>query len=319
MLRTAQNRNLNRAREVSDDEFYTQLHDIENEARHYKPHFVGKTVLCNCDDPWVSNFFDYFARNFEFLKLKKLVTTCYKSQRPDIFSRHDSEKAIYLEYAGDINNNRVPEPDEIGIKHLQGDGDFRNSECVALMRQADVVATNPPFSLFREYVAQLVSHEKKFLIVGNFNAVTYKEVFHLIKDNKIWVGVSPRGMEFKRPDGTLNPVNACWYTNMDYAKRHENLVLHKTYNADEYPTYDNYDAINVDKTTNIPADYDGVMGVPISFLDKYNPDQFKIVGMGEDNGRGFSGGVWKGGSLKCLIKGKAKFKRLFIKRKQAQP
>ena len=319
MPRTAQNQNLNRARETSDDEFYTQLRDIEREVQHYKDHFHGKTVLCNCDDPRVSNFFDYFARNFEFLKLKKLTATCYKNQERDLHSRHDCERAISLEYLGDLNNNRIPDPNEIGVRELQGDGDFRSNECIALMRESDIVVTNPPFSLFRDYVAQLAAHKKKFLIIGNFNAVTYKEVFRLIKANKIWVGASPRGMEFKRPDGTLNPVNACWYTNMDYAKRHENLFLHKTYNADEYPTYDNYDAINVDATKKIPADYTGVMGVPISFLDKYNPDQFKIVGMGEDNGRGFSGGVWKGGSLKCLIKGKAKFKRLFIKRERVQP
>ncbi|MGI9347429.1 MAG: adenine-specific methyltransferase EcoRI family protein, partial [Gammaproteobacteria bacterium] len=171
--KTTQNKNLNEAKVAKKDEFYTQLSDIERELLHYKHHFRGKTVLCNCDDPRVSNFFHYFAYQFEHLRLKKLVTTCYKSQRPDMFSRHDSEKAIYLEYAGDLNNNRVPDPDEIGIKPLQSDGDFRNPECIELMRQADVVSTNPPFSLFREYVALLVEHKKNFLIIGNINAVSY--------------------------------------------------------------------------------------------------------------------------------------------------
>ena len=333
MLRTAQNRNLNRAKVAKKDEFYTQLSDIERELEHYEHHFHDKTVLCNCDDPRVSKFFQYFSLQFEPLGLKKLVTTCYKSQRPDIFSRHDSEKAIYLEYDGTLNDNRVPDVDEIGVKPLQGDGDFRSPECVELMRQADVVATNPPFSLFRAYVAQLVDHEKKFLIVGHQNAITYKEIFKLIKDNKIWLGYGFEGgaahfinvnyedyaTASDHKEGMIRVSGVHWFTNMDTRKRHEDLVLYKQYSADEYPKYDNYDAINVDKVKDIPADYAGVMGVPITFLDKYNPAQFEIVGMGEDNGRGHSGGVWKGGSLKCLINGEAKFKRLFIKRTQAQP
>ena len=333
MLRTAQNRNLNRAKVAKKDEFYTQLSDIERELAHYEHHFHDKTVLCNCDDPRVSKFFQYFSLQFEPLGLKKLITTCYKSQRPDMFSLHDSEKSIYLEYDGTLNDNRVPDVDEIGVKPLQGDGDFRSPECVELMRQADVVATNPPFSLFRAYVAQLVDHEKKFLIVGHQNAITYKEIFKLIKDNKIWLGYGFEGgaahfinvnyedyaTASDHKEGMIRVSGVHWFTNMDTRKRHEDLVLYKQYSADEYPKYDNYDAINVDKVKDIPADYAGVMGVPITFLDKYNPAQFEIVGMGEDNGRGHSGGVWKGGSLKCLINGKAKFKRLFIKRTPAQP
>ena len=335
MPRTAQKRNLDTAKAIKNDEFYTQLSDIERELLHYKHHFRGKTVLCNCDDPWVSNFFGYFARNFEFLKLKKLVTTCYKSQRPDIFSRHDSEQAIYLEYAGDLNNNRVPNPDEIGIEHLQSDGDFRNSECIALMRQADVVSTNPPFSLFREYVAQLVSHKKKFLIVGNKNAITYKEIFSLIQANKIWLGCSPMGMDmlfgvpeesaqkliatqkegssYKIVNGEVKArASAVWFTNMDTAKRHQDLILHKKYTPDEYPKYDNYDAINVDKTVDIPVDYAGVMGVPITFLDKYNPDQFEIVGqMATTKIDEFNFGY-------PYIQGKKKYARILIRNKQAQ-
>ena len=282
--KTTQNKDLNEAKAAKKDEFYTQLSDIERELLHYKHHFRGKTVLCNCDDPRVSNFFDYFARNFEFLKLKKLVTSCYKSQRPDMFSRHDSEKAIYLEYNGALSNNRTPNADEIGIKHLQSDGDFRNSECIALMRQADVVSTNPPFSLFREYVALLVEHKKNFLIIGNINAVSYKEIFQLIKENKLWLGPSIRSgdREFGVPEYYPLEAASCrvdsdgkkfirikgvrWFTNLDHKTRHEDMVLYKKYSADEYPKYDNYDAINVDKTVDIPVDYAGVMGVPITFL-----------------------------------------------------
>ncbi|MGR3913453.1 MAG: adenine-specific methyltransferase EcoRI family protein [Gammaproteobacteria bacterium] len=328
--RTTQNRSLDRARAAKNDEFYTQLSDIEREVGHYSPHFRGKTVLCNCDDPWVSKFFDYFARNFEFLKLRKLVTTCYQNQRPDVFSSHDSENGARLEYHGDLNNNRVPDPDEIGVQILRGDGDFRSEECVELLRNADVVVTNPPFSLFRDYVAQLVAHDKKFLIVGHQNACTYKEIFKLIKENKIWLGYGFKGgaahfinvsyedyaVASDHKEGMIRVSGVHWFTNLDTQKRHEDLVLYKTYNPGEYPQYDNYDAINVDKVKEIPADYAGAMGVPVTFLNKYNPDQFEIIGMAEDNGRGYSGGVWMGGSLKCLINGEAKFKRVFIKHKR---
>ena len=295
------NTNLSEATAAKRDEFYTQLTDIENELRHYRPHFKGKTVLCNCDDPRVSMFFHYFAYNFEALGLKRLITTCYKSQERDLFSQHDCERAISLVYDGDKNGNRVPDPEEIGIHQLQGDGDFRSAECIELLMQADIVVTNPPFSLFREYVAQLMRFEKKFLILGNKNAVTYKEIFPLIKDNRLWIGVTPMSREIyfdvpqeyiddglsKKKDRSIIQHNgkfmarspSIWFTNLDHRKRHEEQILYKVYTPTEYPSYDNFDAIEVAKTDEIPMDYDGLMGVPITFLDKYNPDQFEIVGI----------------------------------------
>ncbi len=291
------NKNLHQAKKSKNDDFYTQLTDIEEEVKHYKKHFKGKVVYCNCDDPRVSNFFHYFSYNFEHLGLEKLITTCYKNQERDLFSRNESERAIYLEYEGDKNDNRVPDPEEIGINYLKGDGDFRSEETKALLQQADVVVTNPPFSLFREYVAQLVEYDKKFLIIGNMNAITYKEIFKLIKENRLWLGKSIHSgdREFGVPDGY--PLKAAsyridsegrkyirvkgvrWFTNLDYQERHEDLILHKKYTPEEYPQYDNYDAINVDKTKDIPKDYEGAMGVPITFLDKYNPEQFEVVGI----------------------------------------
>lgn len=289
------NRNLYKAKNSKQDEFYTQLSDIERELKHYKKHFRGKVVYCNCDDPRMSNFFHYFSFNFEKLGLKKLVTTCYKSHDMDLFSRNDSEQAIYLEYEGDKNGNNEPVPEEIGIKQLDGDGDFRSEESIELLKQADIVVTNPPFSLLRQYVSQLVEHDKQFLIVGNQNAITYKEVFPLIMENKIWLGYKSGDMAFKVPDYYESRAtrywqdesgqkwrslgNACWFTNLDITKRHEDLILYKNYTPEEYPTYDNYDAIEVSKTKDIPKDYDGVMGVPLTFLDKHNPDQFEIVGV----------------------------------------
>ena len=301
----AKNSNLSAAKSAKKDEFYTQLSDIENELRHYKEHFRGKTVLCNCDDPRVSNFFHYFAFGFEHLGLKRLITTCYKSQERDLFSQNDSERAIWLEYTGDKNGNRIPDPEEIGIHYLQRDGDFRSQECIELLEQADIVVTNPPFSLFREYVAQLVKYDKKFLIIGNKNAITYKEIFPLIKENKLWVGCTPMGkdMLFMLPKDVsdelireqkpgskyrivegkvLGRSTSIWFTNLDHTKRHEPLILYRNYTPEDYPHYDNYDAINVDKTNDIPMDYDGVMGVPITFLDKYCPEQFEILGMCEN-------------------------------------
>jgi len=298
------NNDLHEAREARKDEFYTQLPDIEKELRHYQEHFKDKVVLCNCDDPRVSNFFHYFSYNFEHLGLKKLITTCYKNQEMDLFSRNDSEKAIWLEYTGDKDGSRIPDPEEIGIKHLEGDGDFRSKECIELLKQADIVVTNPPFSLFREYVAQLVEYKKEFVIIGSINAITYKDFFPLIKDNKVWLGASIHSgdREFGVPENY--PLRAAgqriddegnkfirvkgvrWFTNLDYKERHEDLILYKKYTPEEYPKYDNYDAINVNKTKEIPEDYDGVMGVPITFLDKYNPEQFEIMGIDryiEDN------------------------------------
>lgn len=288
------NKHLHSAKTSKQDEFYTQLSDIEKELKHYKDHFKGKVVLCNCDDPRVSNFFHYFSYNFEQLQLKKLITTCYKNQNADLFSENKSERAIYLEYSGDKNGDNVPNPEEIGIKHFKDDGDFRSKECIQLLKEADIVVTNPPFSLFREYVAQLIEYDKKFLIIGNQNSVSYKEIFTLFKEDKIWLGythpvnfVVPNHYEqrelrsWRDENGTnwRSLGNACWFTNLDIAKRHEDIILYKQYNKTEYPKYDNYDAIEVSKFADIPMDYEGAMGVPITFLDKYNPNQFEILGI----------------------------------------
>jgi len=337
MSKKTLNKNLHKAKNAKKDEFYTQLPDIEKEMKHYKDHFKRKVVLCNCDDPRASNFFRYFSYNFEKLKLKKLIATCYKNQDMDLFSQNKSERAIYLEYEGDKNDNKVPDPEEIGIKHLKGDGDFRSEECIELLKQADIVVTNPPFSLFREYVAQLIKYDKKFIIIGNLNAITYKEIFRLIKDNKIWFGPSIHSgdREFGVPDDY--PLNAAgfrvdekgrkfirvkgvrWFTNLDYAERHEDLILYKQYNPDEYPTYDNYNAINVNKTKEIPADYDGAMGVPITYIDKYNPEQFKILGMSASAGydKEIVGIPFLGGKdARPLINEKNTYARVFIKNKR---
>jgi hypothetical protein len=286
----AKNKQLGDARIAKKDEFYTRLEDIENELRHYKRHFKNKTVLCNCDDPRISNFFHYFSYNFESLGLKRLITTCYKNQQRDLFSQNDSERAIWLEYTGDKNGNRIPDPDEIGIRHFNGDGDFRSEECIELLKQADIVVTNPPFSLFREYVSQLMGYKKKFIIIGHQNAITYKEFFPLIRDNKVWLGYGFKGgaahfysnyqdvaTAGDHREGMIRVSGVCWFTNLDIKKRHEDLDLYKKYNPEEFPTYDNYDAIDVSKTADIPLDYAGVMGVPVTFLDKYNPDQFEII------------------------------------------
>ncbi|MBO7496186.1 MAG: adenine-specific methyltransferase EcoRI family protein [Salinivirgaceae bacterium] len=290
------NANLNQAKSAKKDEFYTQLADIENELKHYKEHFKGKTVLCNCDDPRVSNFFHYFSYNFEQLGLKKLITTCYKSQERDLFSQNNSERAIWLEYTGDRNGNRVPDPEEIGINYLKGDGDFRSEECIELLKQADIVVTNPPFSLFREYMEQLIKYEKKFVIVGHQNAIKYKEIFPLIKDNKLWLGYGFKGgaghfiskyddtaTAGDHREGMIRVSGVTWFTNLEIKKRHEDLILYKTYSSAEYRKYENFDAINVDKTSDIPMDYYGYIGVPITFMDKYNPEQFEIVGLGIAN------------------------------------
>ncbi len=273
------NKNLKKARSSKNDEFYTQLKDIEKELRHYRHHFKNKVVYCNADDPRVSNFFHYFSYNFEYLGLKKLITTCYKNQEIDLFSMHNQESAIALIYEGEKDNGKVPTIENIGVIELKGDGDFRSSEAIEFLKEADIVVTNPPFSLFREYVEQLIEYDKEFLIIGNYNAVTYKEVFPLFQSNKMWIGFSPRSMEFKTPSGEMKSVNASWFTNLDISKRHEEIILFKKFNEKDYPKYDNYDAIEVGKVADIPMDYDGVMGVPITFLDRYNPEQFEIVGI----------------------------------------
>lgn len=291
------NKNLNKAKSSKKDEFYTQLSDIERELKHYKKHFKDKVVYCNCDDPRVSNFFHYFSYNFEKLGLKKLITTCYKNQNMDSFSQNDAERAIYLEYNGDKNGNFEPNPEEIGIIHLKGDGDFRSKESIELLKQADIVVTNPPFSLFREYVAQLIEYDKKFVIVGHQNALKYKEIFPLIRDNKVWLGFGFKGgaahfinkhyedyaTATDRKEGMIRVSGVHWFTNLDINKRHEDLILYKNYIPEEYPKYENLDAINVNKTKDIPIDYTGMMGVPITFMDKYNPEQFEIIGVGIAN------------------------------------
>lgn len=334
------NTSLQAAKAAKNDEFYTQLGDIEKELKHYKEHFKGKTVLCNCDDPRVSEFFRFFAMNFEFYGLKRLITTCYKNQDVDLFSQHKSEKAVYLIYDGDKNGNGVPDAEEIGIHPLKGDGDFRSAECIELLKQADIVVTNPPFSLLREYVSQLMEYKKKFLFIGNQNAVSYKEIFPLLMQNRIWLGYRSGDMAFKVPadsepratrywqddDGQKwrSMGNACWFTNLDHDKRHEELVLYRKYNPDEYPHYDNYNAIEVCPVSEIPEDYDGVMGVPLTFLDKYNPDQFEILGITERNedyntNSEFIKQLRIPGFKKYdrpYIKGIRKYARILIRRKQ---
>jgi hypothetical protein len=332
MADKTQNALLNEAKRAKKDEFYTQLSDISNELKNYRKHFKDKVVYCNCDDPRVSNFFQYFALNFEKLGLKKLITTCYKNQSMDLFSQNDSEQAIYLEYLGDKNGNNLPDPEEIGIKPLKGDGDFRSKESISLLTQADIIVTNPPFSLFREYVAQLIEHDKKFVIVGHQNALTYKEIFPLIKENKLWLGYGFKGgaghfinehyedyaTATDRKEGMIRVSGVVWFTNLDISKRHEDLILYKNYNEEEYPTYDNYNAIEVSKTNEIPCDYDGIMGVPITFMNKYNPKQFEIIGATESEGKGFSNGLWneKSNVAQAMINGKKVYKRIFIRNRK---
>lgn len=285
---------LGKAKKEKKDEFYTRLEDIERELRHYEHHFKDKTVLCNCDDPRVSNFFHYFSYRFEALGLKRLITTCYKNQERDLFSQNDSERAIWLEYTGDKNGNRIPDPEEIGIRYFNGDGDFRSEECIELLKQADIVVTNPPFSLFREYVAQLVKYDKKFLIIGHQNAIHYKEIFPLIMANQLWLGYGFKGgaahfinqhyedyaTAGDHREGMIRVSGVTWFTNLEIPKRNEELVLYRKYKPEDYPSYENYDAIDVGATTEIPEDWDGEMGVPDTFLNQYNPNQFEIVGLG---------------------------------------
>ena len=311
------NARLSKAKNAKNDEFYTQLVDIENELRHYKKHFKNKTVFCNCDDPYESNFVKYFAMNFTALGLKKLIATCYatspvmytqlnlfgEEEESSVIDGRKKPYVIEITEVTDKNGDGAVDLTDFELilkknkpKILKGDGDFRSEECIEFLKEADIVVTNPPFSLFREYIAQLMAYEKKFIIIGNQNAVTYKEVFPLIKENKMWFGVSIHSgdREFRVPDNY--PLQAAgyrvdetgtkfirvkgirWFTNLDYPQRHETLILYRNYTEDEYPTYDNYNAINVNKTAEIPCDYDGAMGVPITFLDKYNPEQFEIVG-----------------------------------------
>lgn len=340
-------RNLDKAKEAKKDEFYTQLVDIENELKHYWQHFKGKTILCNCDDPYESNFFKYFANNFNAFELKKLIATCYNGspvQGTELmidfgdFQKEPRKVAYKVEITEvtDVNGDgRVDladiryliQNDKNVLSVLKENGDFRSRECIELLEETDIVVTNPPFSLFREYVAQLMKYEKKFLIIGNKNAITYKEIFPLIKNNELWIGFTPmsqdllfewptvmqqealidgkQGSKFRIVDGKiLGRSPSVWFTNLDHKKRHEELILYHTYSPKEYPKYDNYDAINVNATNDIPIDYNGVMGVPITFLDKYNPDQFEIIRFRKGND-----------DRDLCINGKYPYFRILIKRK----
>lgn len=333
------NAKLTNAKNAKNDEFYTQLSDIERELKHYKHHFKDKVVYCNCDDPRISNFFHYFSYNFEKLELKKLITTCYKNQERDLFSENKSEKAIYLEYTGDKDSNNIPDIEEIGIHELKGDGDFRSGESIELLKQADIVVTNPPFSLFREYVAQLIEYNKKFIIIGHQNAIKYNVIFKLIKNNELWLGYGFNGgathfinkhyenyaTATDKKEGMIRVSGVVWFTNLDISKRHEDLLLYKTYNEIEYLKYDNYDAIEVSKTNEIPMDYTGVMGVPITFMNKYNPEQFEILGIFDDK-REKSDAFIQGSSTYVdeqhknyvgpVLNGKALYTRILIRNKR---
>lgn len=308
---------LSKAKTNKSDEFYTQLSDIEKELWHYKEHFRDKVVFCNCDDPEESHFWRYFSEKFEHLGLKKLISTHFEEDKP----------SYKLEIVRDINGDGKINKKDTEPVDLKQNWDFRSSECIEILKEADIIVTNPPFSLFREYMAQLMEYDKKFVIIGNQNAITYKETFKLIKDNKLWLGQSIHSgdREFRVPD--YYPLNSAgnridedgnkyirvkwvrWFTNMDYNERHQDLILYKTYygNEGEYPKYDNYDAINVDKTKDIPMDYAGAMGVPITFLDKYNPEQFDILGNEYD--LKIDWGRW-------YVNGKRMYSRIFIRNKQ---
>lgn len=323
----AKNSNLHNAKTAKNDEFYTQLTDIEKELKHYKKHFEGKVVYCNCDDVRWSNFFKYFSMNFEHLGLKKLICTAY----------NENGQGIVYEYNGDLNGNRIVDDEEIEVKYLEGNGDFRSAECIEILKQADIVVTNPPFSLFREYVAQLMEYGKQFLIIGNQNAITYKEIFPLIKENKMWLGLSMNGSNrwFEVPNDYEAKANAAgykeidgrkflfvngvtWFTNLEHSKRNQPLDLYKKYNAEDYPKYDNYDAIEVSRVEKIPMDYDGVIGVPITFLYKHCPTQFEIVDALNRysilNSNGMNDDVKQRHSHMCNINGKAVYSRILIKK-----
>jgi len=343
------NSNLNDSARNRQDEFYTQLSLIESELKHYKTYFKGKTVFCNCDDPYESNFFKYFAMNFNSLGLKKLITTCYATSpivytqlslfgegevvaaEPGKHKPYQVEIAEVNDVTGDGRINLADveyllKNDKNTKQLLSGDGDFRSPECVELLEEADIVVTNPPFSLFREYMAQLMDFNKNFLIIGNLNAVKYKEILPLIMENKIWLGYNaghfwftvPDSYEEKKTDFRIDDHgqkwrrmgNICWYTNLDIEKRHENMTLFKSYDESIYKRYDNYDAIEVSRTADIPCDYYGVMGVPITFMQYYNPDQFEIIGVlnsGSGNEYDYA---------KAILNGKQLYARFLIRRKR---
>ena len=325
----AGNSNLHMSHRNKADEFYTSFSLIENELRHYKEHFKDKIVFCNCDDPYESNFFKYFVMNFNFLGLKKLITTCYALPQ--------SEKHSYKVEITEVNKTGDRSIDITDVEYLMknprntitlldGDGDFRSDECVKLLEEADIVVTNPPFSLFRDFISLLIAKEKDFLVVGNMNAVTCKNIFPLIRDNKVWLGYNSGHFWFKVPDTYEEKKtdfkidengqkwrrmgNICWFTNLSVEKRHEDIILFRNYIPDLYPKYDNYDAINVDRTADIPCDYYGVMGVPITFMQYYNPDQFEILGNSRyHDGQEFSDDI-------NVLNGKTLYTRLLIKRRK---
>lgn len=321
-----ENSGLHSAKRNKKDEFYTQIVDIERELKHYRSQFKDKVIYCNCDDPYVSAFFEYFAKNFEFFGLKKLITTCYRSKEVDLFSVGDSEVSIKLEYTGGAENS-LPTPDDIGVTALKGDGDFRSQECIEILKEADIVVTNPPFSLFSEFVQQLASFNKSFIIIGHQNSITYKDVFPLIRDNKMWLGygfkrnmahfIAPHYEDTASDDdhkeGMIRVSGVVWYTNLDNKKRHEEVILIQRYHGNEaaYPYYDNFNAIEVSRTRDIPLDYAGAMGVPITFLTKYNPDQFQIIGCSYSYGEPV-GYHKEGAGFGVSVDGKQIYKRLFI-------
>lgn len=320
----AKNNNLHSAKRNKRDEFYTQLADIEKELMHYKAFFKGKVVYCNCDDARESNFFKYFSMNFEHLGLKKLISTGYK----------ENGKGVLLTYEGDKNGNRIVDNEEIVVTELNGNGDFRSEECIKFLKEADVVVTNPPFSLFREYVAQLMEYGKKFLIIGNQNAITYKEIFPYIKNEEMWMGLSMNGSNrwFQAPDDYEVKENAAgykvidgkkyyfvngvaWFTNIPHNRRNQPLDLYKKY-SNEYPKYDNYDAIEVSQVADIPMDYNGVMGVPITYLYKHCPTQFEILGTSDRGGDGLMDYIKLNHTRfdAPVINNKGVYKRIFIKK-----
>jgi hypothetical protein len=312
------NKNLHKANKAKNDEFYTQLTDIEKELKNYKEHLKGKVVFCNCDDPEESHFFRYFAMNFDHLWLKKLIATHYDSEKPTY--------KLEIDRKLDVNQDDKLDFRDIVRTPLSWNWDFRSPECIEILEESDIVVTNPPFSLFREYVGQLFKYNKRFIIVWNQNAVTYKETFELIKENKIWLGVDNAGTKwFEVPDhyeiATETRIkvvdwkkffsmgSVMWFTNLDHKKRHEDIILYKMYNRDDYPKYDNYEIINIDKVNDIPLNFSGLMGVPITFLDKYNPDQFEILGIANS-------ARWIGIECYTLIDGRKIYNRIIIRNKK---
>jgi len=299
------NSNLHAARREKNDEFYTQLSDIEKEMRHYARHFKGKVVFCNCDDPQSSNFWKYFELNFKTLGLRKLISTHYKK------GGRSYKLECGLGEGGELITTQTT---------LRGDGDFRSSEAVAILAEADIVATNPPFSLFREFVAQLVEHGKKFLVIGSQNAITYKDIFALVQSSQLWLGCN-HVKEFITPSGEKRTFgNILWFTNLEHRRRSEDVFLYKTYSKKAYPTYDNYDAIEVAKVADIPCDYEGAMGVPITFLEKFNPTQFEIIWTTDRGGDGYLDGIKKTHERHDapVVRGRGIYKRIVIKNKTPQ-